>query len=33
MIKPTIQAGFDYRKLNWSGKVSEFDTLRIRREG
>ena len=31
VIKPTIKAGFDYRKLSWSGKVSEIDTLRIER--
>jgi hypothetical protein len=31
VVKPTIQAGFDYRKLNWSGKVSEIDTLRMPR--
>jgi len=31
IIKPTIQAGFDYKKLNWSGQVSQIDTLRARR--
>lgn len=28
IVKPTIRAGFDYRKLAWSGKVSQIDTLR-----
>jgi len=27
IIKPTLQFGFDYRKLNWSGKISERDIL------
>ena len=31
VVKPTIQAGFDYRKLTWIGKVSERDPLRVRR--
>ncbi|MCG6856623.1 MAG: lipo-like protein [Salaquimonas sp.] len=30
VIKPTIEHGFDYRKINWSGKVSEIDVLRER---
>jgi len=28
VIKPTIEYGFDYKKLTWSGKVSEKDILR-----
>ena len=31
IIKPTIQGGFDYRKLNFSGKTSEIDVLREKR--
>jgi hypothetical protein len=31
IVKPTIEEGFDYRKLRFSGKVSEFDILRARR--
>ncbi|MCB1461855.1 MAG: lipo-like protein [Nitratireductor sp.] len=30
VIKPTITHGFDYRKIKWSGKVSEIDVLRER---
>ena len=28
IVKPTLVHGFDYKKLQFSGKVSEFDTLR-----
>ncbi|MGB7286952.1 MAG: lipo-like protein, partial [Salaquimonas sp.] len=28
IIKPTLEHGFDYKKLQWSGKVSELDVLR-----
>ncbi|MFK7903227.1 MAG: lipo-like protein [Nitratireductor sp.] len=28
VIKPTIEHGFDYKKLNWSGQVSELDIVR-----
>jgi len=28
IIKPTLEHGFDYKKLTWSGKVSERDVLR-----
>lgn len=31
VIKPTVKQGFDYRKLHWSGKVSERDILRDKR--
>ena len=31
VIKPTISHGFDYRKIKWSGQVSEIDVLRERR--
>ena len=31
VIKPTIKQGFDYRKLHWSGKVSDRDILRDKR--
>lgn len=31
IVKPTVHRGFDYRKLNWSGRVSERDILRDRR--
>jgi hypothetical protein len=31
IVKPTIEEGFDYRKLRFSGRVSEFDILRARR--
>ena len=30
VIKPTITHGFEYRKIKWSGKVSEIDVLRER---
>ncbi|MFZ1813166.1 MAG: YiiX/YebB-like N1pC/P60 family cysteine hydrolase [Rhizobiaceae bacterium] len=28
VVKPTLKHGFDYRKIQWSGKVSEIDVLR-----
>ncbi len=28
VIKPTLEHGFDYKKLQWSGKLSERDILR-----
>lgn len=28
IVKPTLRSGFDYRKLAWSGKVSQIDTMR-----
>ncbi|MCB1385807.1 MAG: lipo-like protein [Nitratireductor sp.] len=28
IVKPTIEFGFDYKKLSWSGKVSDKDILR-----
>jgi hypothetical protein len=28
VIKPTLEHGFDYKKLLWSGKLSERDILR-----
>lgn len=28
IIKPTLEHGFDYKKLQWSGKISERDILR-----
>lgn len=28
IVKPTLRMGFDYRKLQWSGKTSDLDTLR-----
>jgi Permuted papain-like amidase enzyme, YaeF/YiiX, C92 family len=31
IVKPTIMRGFDYKKLHWSGKVSDRDVLRARR--
>ena len=31
VIKPTIMHGFDYKRIKWSGKVSEIDVLRERR--
>ncbi|MEZ5799458.1 MAG: YiiX/YebB-like N1pC/P60 family cysteine hydrolase [Nitratireductor sp.] len=31
IVKPTLRHGFDYRKLQWSGEVSEIDILRARR--
>lgn len=31
IVKPTLVHGFDYRKLRFSGKISEFDILRARR--
>ena len=30
VVKPTIEYGFDYKKLSWSGKVSDKDILRAR---
>ncbi|MGB7336520.1 MAG: lipo-like protein [Salaquimonas sp.] len=32
IIKPTLEHGFDYKKLQWSGKVSELDVLRKSQE-
>ncbi|MEM7214891.1 MAG: lipo-like protein [Pseudomonadota bacterium] len=29
VVKPTINRGFDYRQVKWSGKVSEKDILRL----
>lgn len=29
IVKPTLEYGFDYKKLSWSDKVSEKDILRI----
>ncbi len=29
VVKPTIEHGFDYKKLQWSGKVSERDVVRL----
>ena len=29
VVKPTLAGGFDYRLLNWSGRVSERDVLRL----
>jgi hypothetical protein len=31
IVKPTLVHGFDYKKINWSGKVSEIDILRAER--
>lgn len=31
VVKPTIVHGFDYRRIAWSGQVSEIDVLRERR--
>ncbi|MEZ5872847.1 MAG: YiiX/YebB-like N1pC/P60 family cysteine hydrolase [Nitratireductor sp.] len=31
IVKPTLKHGFDYRKLNWSGEISEIDILKARR--
>ena len=28
IVKPTIEAGFDYREITWSGKTSKKDVLR-----
>ncbi len=28
IVKPTLEHGFDYKKLQWSGKISERDVLR-----
>ncbi len=28
VVKPTLKRGFDYKKLHWSGKVSQTDILR-----
>jgi len=28
VIKPTIEHGFDYKKLNWSGEISQLDVVR-----
>ena len=30
IVKPTLEHGFDYKKLQWSGLVSERDILRVR---
>jgi hypothetical protein len=30
IVKPTIVAGFDYKKLHFSGKTSDYDILRGR---
>jgi hypothetical protein len=32
IIKPTLEHGFDYKKLTWSNRVSEWDVLRAREE-
>lgn len=32
IFKPTIEEGFDFKKLNWSGKISERDVLRLGNE-
>lgn len=29
IVKPTIQNGFDYKKFNWSGEVSNRDVLNL----
>ncbi len=29
IIKPTIEYGFDYKRLQWSGKISERDVVRL----
>ena len=29
VVKPTIEHGFDYKKLQWSGKISERDVVRL----
>lgn len=29
IFKPTIEEGFDYKKLNWSGKISKRDILKL----
>ncbi len=31
IIKPTLEHGFDYKSLFWSGKISELDILRAQR--
>ncbi len=31
IVKPTIHQGFDYRKIKWSGEISNVDVLRARR--
>ena len=30
VVKPTIQKGFDYKNVRWSGEVSEKDVLRLK---
>jgi len=30
VIKPTIQQGFDYKKMRWSDKVSDIDILQLK---
>ena len=30
VVKPTIQKGFDYKDVKWSGEVSEKDVLRLK---
>lgn len=32
IVKPTLEHGFDYKKLQWSGKISERDILRANEE-
>lgn len=32
IVKPTLVAGFDYRKLTWGREISQIDPLRTRRE-
>ncbi len=27
VVKPTIEKGFDYTRLNWSGKIADYDIL------
>ena len=29
IFKPTIEEGFDYKTLNWSGKISKRDILKL----
>ena len=29
VVKPTIEHGFDYKRLQWSGKISERDVVRL----
>lgn len=30
VVKPTIEHGFDYKRLQWSGKISERDVVRLK---